>query len=107
MEKGFIGALFFATMVAIFALKNGDKVLIDFIFAKIEVSQAIVIFASSILGAVTVAILGIVKGFKSRKEIRELNKKISIIESEKKDLQLLLEKQGMGKINLKINHCNK
>lgn len=94
MEKGFIGALFFATIVAIFALKNGDKVLIDFLFAKVEVSQAIVIFASSILGAVTVAILGIMKGFKTKKEIRKLNKKIAAIESEKKDLQVLLEKQG-------------
>lgn len=91
MEKGFIGSLVFATIVAIFALKNGDKVLIDFIFTKVEVSQAIIIFTSSILGAVTVSILGIVKNLKFRKEIKELIKKIDVIEKERNDLQLLLE----------------
>ncbi|NLJ78403.1 MAG: LapA family protein [Tissierellia bacterium] len=94
MEKGFIGALFFATIVAIFALKNGDKVLIDFIFAKVEVSQAIVIFVSSILGAVIVAILGVVKNLKIKKELRELNKRIAIIEEEKEKLQLSMQEQG-------------
>ena len=76
MEKGFIFSLIFAAIVAVFALNNGDKVLIDFLFTKVEISQAIVIFASAILGAVTVSILGGVKHLKFKKEIKELNKKI-------------------------------
>ncbi|MCF6461356.1 LapA family protein [Clostridium sp. Cult3] len=94
MERGFIFSLIFAAIVAVFALKNGDKVLIDFIFTKVEISQAIVIFLSAILGAVIVAILGGVKNLKFKKEIKELNKKIEPLEEEKKDIESLLENRG-------------
>ena len=94
MEKGFIFSLIFAAIVAVFALNNGDKVLIDFLFTKVEISQAIVIFASAILGAVTVSILGGVKNLKFKKEIKELNKKIDSIEEERENLKLLLEERG-------------
>ena len=93
MEKGFIFSLIFAVIVAVFALNNGDKVLIDFLFTKIEISQAIIIFASAILGAVTVSILGIVKSLKIKKEFRELNRNIISLKEEKKDLELLLKKK--------------
>ncbi|CCQ93579.1 conserved hypothetical protein [[Clostridium] ultunense Esp] len=93
MEKGFVFSLIFAAIVAIFALRNGDKVLIDFLFTKVEVSQAIVIFASAILGAVTVSILGTMKNIKFKKEIKELNKKIDLIEEEREDLNILLEEK--------------
>ncbi|MCF6465920.1 LapA family protein [Clostridium sp. Cult2] len=93
MEKGFIFSLIFAAIVAVFALKNGDRVLIDFLFAEVEISQAIVIFASAILGAVTVSILTTMKHIKFKKEIKELNKKIKGIIEEKDDLNLLLEEK--------------
>ena len=94
MERGFIFSLIFAAIVAIFALKNGEKVLIDFIFTKVEISQAIIIFLSAILGAVIVAILGGVKNIKFKKEIKELNKKIEPLEEGKKDIESLLENRG-------------
>ena len=93
MEKGFILSLFFAAIVAIFALKNGDKVLIDFLFTKVEISQAIIIFGSAILGAVTVSILTTMKNIKFKKEIKELNKKINSIQEEKDDLNIILEEK--------------
>lgn len=102
MQKGFIGSLIFATIVAIFALKNGDKVLIDFIFTKVEVSQAIIIFVSAILGAVTISILGIVKNRKFKKEIKELNRIIDRIEKEKNDLQLSIKENKDKKIINKV-----
>ncbi|QQY78758.1 putative integral membrane protein [Keratinibaculum paraultunense] len=94
MEKSFILSLIFAAIVAVFALKNGDKVLIDFIFTKVEVSQAIVIFLSAILGAVVVAILNGVKNVKHKKEIRDLNKKIQSIKEENNNMKALLEDRG-------------
>src|SRR5690606_23593118 len=94
MEKSFILSLIFAVIVAVFALKNGDKVLIDFIFTKVEVSQAIVIFLSAILGAVVVAILNGVKNVKHKKEIRDLNKKIQSIKEENNNMKALLEDRG-------------
>lgn len=108
MERGFIFSLIFAVIVAVFALKNGDKVLIDFLFTKVEISQAIVIFLSAILGAVTVSILGIVKNVKFRKEIKVLNKKVNSMVNKNKDLELLLEERGkeirsLNKENLNDN----
>ena len=94
MEKGFIFSLIFAAIVAVFALNNADKVLIDFLFTKVEISQAIVIFASAILGAVTVSILGLFKNLNFKKEVKELNKKVDSIETERKNLELLLEERG-------------
>ncbi len=94
MEKSFILSLIFAAIVAVFALKNGDKVLIDFIFTKVEVSQAIVIFLSAILGAVVVAILSGVKNIKYKKEIRDLNKELQSLKEEKNNMQVLLEDRG-------------
>ena len=94
MEKSFILSLIFAAIVAVFALKNGDKVLIDFIFTKVEVSQAIVIFLSAILGAVVVAILSGVKNIKYKKEIRDLNKELQSLKEEKNNMQFLLENRG-------------
>jgi uncharacterized integral membrane protein len=93
MEKSFIFSLIFAAIVAVFALSNADKVLIDFLFIKVEISQAIVIFTSAILGAVTVSVLGGLKSFKIKKEIKELNKKIDVIEEERKNLELLLKEK--------------
>ncbi len=93
MEKGFIFSLIFAAIVAIFALNNGDKVLIDFIFTKVEISQAIIIFASAILGAVVVSLLGWVKNLKFKKEIKDLNKKLNLAEEEKNKLTVMIEEK--------------
>ena len=86
MEKGFIISLILAGIVGLFALSNGEKVEIDFIFTQVIMSQAVVIFISAFLGAIIVAFLGWVKGFKLKKEIKELNKKIIGFEEEKKRL---------------------
>jgi len=91
MEKGFILSLVFAAIVGIFALKNSDKVLIDLFFTKLEMSQAIVIFISALLGAVIAAVLGWVKTIKLKKDIKELNKRVEAIETEKNKLSNLLE----------------
>lgn len=87
MEKGFIISLIVAGLVGIFALSNGDKVEIDFIFTQVIMSQAIVIFISAFLGAIVVAVLGWVKDFRLKKEIKELNKRIIGFEEEKNRLE--------------------
>lgn len=95
MQINFILSLIFATLIAVFALKNGDKVLIDFLFAKVNVSQAIVIFISAILGAVIVAVLGSVRGIKLKKEIKDLKNKLAEVEDEKDNLLALLEANSL------------
>lgn len=90
MQAGFILSLVFATIVAIFALNNADKVLIDFIFNKVYISQALVIFLSAILGAVIVAILGSVRVLKLKKEVKELNKRNEFLTNENDNFKILL-----------------
>jgi len=94
MQKGFIFSLIFAAIVAIFALANANKVAIDLLFTKIQISQAIVIFISTILGAIIMALLGMVRTFKLKKEIKELNKEIEPLETELGNLKSLLENRG-------------
>lgn len=91
MEKNFIFALIFAAIIAIFALNNADKVMIDFIFTEVELSQALVIFLSSILGAAVMAILGSVKNYKLSKELKTISKDLESTKEEKINLEALLE----------------
>ena len=90
MEKGFILSLILAAIVGVFALSNGERVEIDLIFTEVFMSQAIVIFISTFLGAVIVAILGWMKSWKFKKQIRDLNKKIASVEEEKINLREIL-----------------
>lgn len=90
MEKGFILSLIFAAIVAIFALSNADKVLIDFLFIKLEISQAIVIFISTLLGAVIAALLGFFRTIKFKREIREFKKEREPILEEMEGLKDLI-----------------
>jgi len=87
MQIGFILSLIFAIIIAIFALQNGDKVTVDFLFADIEVSQAIVIFVSAALGAIIVTILGFIRQVKLSLKIKEQAKRISVLENEKQNME--------------------
>ncbi|SHI03430.1 LapA family protein [Sporanaerobacter acetigenes] len=90
MQWGFILSLIFATLVTIFALRNANEVLIDFLFGKVNISQALVIFISAILGAVIVAIMGGIRNLRLKKEVKELNKKLELLVQENKNYQILL-----------------
>lgn len=100
MEKSFIFSLIFAALVAIFALSNADKVSIDLLFTKIQISQAIVIFISTILGAVIVALLGMFKTFKLKREIKDLKKEMEPLEEEINNLTDLVENRGQEIVSL-------
>lgn len=93
MQRGFIISLILAAIVGAFALNNSELVEINLFFTTIIISQAIIIFLSAILGAVIVAFLGWFRSLKLKKEIRELNKKIMVIEDEKLKLIDLIDKK--------------
>ncbi len=98
MEKRFVIALIFVVIIALFALNNAEKVMIDLFFVKIELHQAVVIFLSSILGAVTTAILGSVKNYTLTKETKNMAKELENIKEDKVNLEALLEDR-MKEIN--------
>ena len=105
MQWGFILSLVFATLVAIFALRNANEVLIDFLFGKVNISQALVIFISAILGAVIVAIMGGIRNLKLKKEVRELNKKLELLVQENNNYQILLtEKEHSEENDIVVNN---
>lgn len=106
MQVGFIISLFFAIVVAVFALKNGGRVNIDFIFAEIEVSQAIVIFVSAALGAIIVAVLGLVRQVKLSMKIKEQNKIINSLENYKETLEKQINEFEETKIEANLESLN-
>lgn len=91
MAIRFIISLIFAVIVALFAIQNASTVEISILFAKYNISQAIVIFVSAILGAIIVLLLSMVKQIKMNITIKTCNKKISHLEEENKNLKDRLE----------------
>lgn len=86
MQFGFILALIISLLIAIFAIQNGSVVTIDLFFASFQVSQAIVIIISTVVGAIVAAILGSIRQFKHFSITKELKNKIKLIESENVDM---------------------
>lgn len=91
MEKGFILSLIFAAIVAIFALNNSATVPINLFFTKIELSQAIVIFISALLGAVVAFMFSWVRRLKLNREIKRLNNEMEILKQESQKLRSSVE----------------
>lgn len=91
LEKGFILSLIFAAIVAIFALNNSEIVLINLLFTKVEISQAIVILISAILGAVVAAIFSGVRSLRSNRKIKNLNQEIRELNEKNKELDDLVK----------------
>ncbi|MDD2447057.1 MAG: LapA family protein [Tissierellia bacterium] len=77
MEKWFILSLVIAILIGVFAISNGEVVDVNLFLTTIQVSQAIVIFISALLGAVIVAIFETVRIWKLRRQIKDLNKKLT------------------------------
>ncbi len=84
MEKGFIISLIFAFLIVIFAIANSETVIVDFIFTKITMSQAVVIMGSALLGALIVFLISLIKKIRLTQEIKSLKGKISKLEEENK-----------------------
>ncbi len=87
MQKNLILVLVLAIIIGVFALSNADKVEIDFVFTKVELSQAIVIFISALLGAALATIFGFARELKTGKELKELTKQINVLTDERHNLE--------------------
>ncbi|EOD00661.1 LapA family protein [Caldisalinibacter kiritimatiensis] len=87
MQIGFIFSLVFAIIIAVFALQNGEVVSVDFLFASVEVSQAIVIFVSAALGAFIVSIMGVVRQVKLKLKLKDQDKKIKEMSKTNEELE--------------------
>ena len=82
MKATFILSLVMAILIAIFALLNGTTVPVNFGFANLESSLALVILVSVAIGAVIIYLIDVVGKFKSTRRIKELEKKVTQLEKD-------------------------
>ncbi len=91
MQKSLIVVLITAVIVAVFAVLNADPVSINLIFAKYEMSQAVVILVSAVIGALTMYILNAFQAAKLKKQVKQLSKKLIDSDSANAKLQASLD----------------
>ena len=82
MSWKFVLSLIFALIVAVFAIQNAEPVAVIFLFKKAEISQALVILISAVLGALIVAFLGLISQVKLKATIRDDRKTIERLEKQ-------------------------
>lgn len=85
MQANVILILIFAIIIALFALFNATVVTVSFIFAQIDVSLALVIIGSALIGAIIVILFDSFKKLKTKKTIKEQGKRIQTLEATLKE----------------------
>jgi uncharacterized integral membrane protein len=87
MQLYFIFSLIASIIVIIFAITNAAAVPVRVFFAQYELSLALIIFISTAFGAIIAAMLGLVKQFKLKKQIKKLHNENQTLAAEQKKLQ--------------------
>ena len=82
MQVYIVLILIFAIIITLFALFNSVVVPVSLLFFEVEVSLALVIIISTLIGAVLVALIGTARKVKSGKEIKGLQKKSTELEKQ-------------------------
>lgn len=96
LEIRFIASLFFAIIVAIFAIQNAGSIEVNFFFWNFTVSQAIVIFGAAIIGGIIVLLLGLIKQIRQSRKIKRLTEEVDA-------LKLQLEEFRKEKFAVEMN----
>jgi uncharacterized integral membrane protein len=87
MQLYFVLSLIASIIVIIFAITNAAAVPVRVFFVQYELSLALIIFISTAFGAIIASMLGLVKLFKQKKQIRKLNNENQALLAEQKKLQ--------------------
>ncbi|WP_051541681.1 LapA family protein [Clostridium lundense] len=111
MQFGFILSLVFAILITIFAIQNSSIITVSFLFAKLEISQALIIFISVILGALIIMLLGLKREFSLKHSNKQLTKKLDEIKLENSNLlkenkELKEELEKAKNLNLIETECS-
>ncbi|MBN2260826.1 MAG: LapA family protein [Clostridiales bacterium] len=91
MQITFILSMMFAVIISVFALANSAPVTISFIFTTFELSQAVVILVSAVIGAVVVFFLNLFSKAKSAMKTKGLTKQAKEMESKFQTCQTQLQ----------------
>lgn len=82
MEIRLILSLIFALLIVIFSAQNSASVGIKILFSEFNVSLAVIVLISTIIGAAIVMLMWTIKKIKLSKKIKEQAKKIDGLEKE-------------------------
>ena len=82
MQLNVVLTLIFAIFIATFALFNASVVTVNFFFVKLELSLAIVIIASALIGALVIWFFDAFKKLRTNKQIKDLSKKNTELEKQ-------------------------
>lgn len=82
--------LVMAILVTVFAIVNSAMVTVKFFFFDAQLSLALVIIVSALIGAISILIFELFGKTKHKRIVKELNKRIELLQSEnaKKDLMI-------------------
>lgn len=75
MQKNVVVILLFAIVIALFAILNAGAIPVNLIFAKVQISAALVILISAAIGAIIVYSFDAIALFKHKKQAKEADKK--------------------------------
>ncbi|SDC21092.1 Uncharacterized integral membrane protein [Paenibacillus sp. UNCCL117] len=73
--------LIFALITAIFAVINVEPVRVNFMFTQADIPLILVVLGSTLLGGLIAALLGLIRQFKLKRSIRQLEKRIAELET--------------------------
>ncbi|MGO4181349.1 lipopolysaccharide assembly LapA domain-containing protein [Paenibacillus sp. MCAF9] len=77
-----ISALVFALLIAIFAVINIDSVHVNFLFTKATLPLILVILGSTLLGGLTVGLLGMIRQIRLQRTVKSLEKQLAEFQTE-------------------------
>jgi len=77
-----ISALIFALLIAIFAVINIDSVQVNFLFTKATLPLILVILGSTLLGGLTVGLLGMIRQIRLQRTVKSLEKQLAELSNE-------------------------
>ncbi len=80
-------SMIFAIFIAIFALQNASVMTINFLWYKLNLSQAVVILGSALFGILIMIPFDIVKRVKNSMKVSELNSHIKKLNEELENLK--------------------
>lgn len=96
MRVGFIVSLIIALLVSIFAIQNAQAISINFLFAKVNVSLAIIIILSVIVGAVIVTAIGLKREINSKKLLKNQKAELEKMRAENEMMKNKLDSFSAG-----------
>jgi len=99
MQKNIIVTLILSVFIAVFAILNAAAVEVNLIFAKVNVSAALIILISASLGAIIVYSIDALSKRRTKKEIKEKEKTIVRMTTE---LQELTDKYNVCSSDLEL-----